>query len=74
MLTAYKPLSGIFVEQEGAEGESIVVVTDGAENKTIIVQKGAEGETIVVQEGTEGDQLWSFQRALKIKQLSLIHI
>ena len=36
------------VVEEGTEGESIVVVPEGAEDETILEQEGTEGESIAV--------------------------
>ena len=37
-----------FLVQEDVEGETIVVIPEGTDDKMIVVQEGAEGETIVV--------------------------
>ena len=48
------------LEQEGPEGEPIVVVLEGAESEVIVIpEQGADDKTIVVQEGPEGCLLYT---------------
>ena len=48
-----------FVVQEGDEGESILVMPEGAKDETILNKRALKV-----------NQLWSCQKALKIKKMS----